>query len=136
MGSGAHRKLIAWQESMKMVELVYELTRSFPHEERFALSHQLRRSAISVPSNIAEGAARNSAKELLHYVGIANGSLAELDTQLEIAARLGYAGDLQAIEQQSARLGKLLVSLRRALVQRARGSGAPNRSPLTAHDTP
>lgn len=63
MGSGAHRKLIVWQESMKMVEMVYVATRDFPPDERFGLCSQLRRSAVSVPSNIAEGAARNSVRD-------------------------------------------------------------------------
>ena len=119
MGSGAHRKLIVWQESMKMVELVYKVTRAFPAEERFGLSEQMRRAAISVPSNIAEGAARNSVRELLHYVGVANGSLAELDTQIEASMRLGYVWDIHELEEQTSKIGRLMVALRRSL--RARG---------------
>lgn len=118
MPSGAHRKLVVWQESMKMVECIYQATQGFPPEERFGLAEQLRRAAISVPSNLAEGAARNSVRELLHYVGVANGSLAELDTQLELAARLGYLTEYGSLEQQSAKLGKLMVALRKSLKAR------------------
>lgn len=91
-GSGSHRDLMVWQEAMNLVEMVYRTTARFPSEETFGLSSQLRRSAVSVPSNIAEGAGRNSTRELVQYVGVASGSLAELDTQLEIAVRLGYLG--------------------------------------------
>ena len=75
---------------MQMVEEVYRLTATFPREEQFGLTSQMRRAAISVPSNIAEGAARNGTKELIHFLGIATGSLAELDTQLALAVRLGH----------------------------------------------
>jgi four helix bundle protein len=85
-----HRKLTVWQEAVKLVEMVYRATRGFPKDETFGLTRQLRRSAVSVPSNIAEGAGRNSTKELVQFLGVASGSLAELDTQLEVARRLGY----------------------------------------------
>ena len=113
-----HRKLVAWQESMKLAEMVYQVTATFPKEELYGLSAQMRRAAISVPSNIAEGAGRNSARELIQFVGIANGSLAELETQLELAIRLGYLNSESNCVEQVARVGRLLVGLRKSLKQR------------------
>lgn len=75
---------------MSLVEMVYQLTASFPEEEKFGLTNQIRRSAVSVSSNIAEGAGRNSKKEFRNFLGIANGSLNELMTQLELANRLRF----------------------------------------------
>ena len=85
----AHRDLLAWQEAIRLVEIVCRDTAGFPNEETFGLKSQLRRSAVSVPSNIAEGSARNTTGELVQFLGIARGSLAELETQLEVATRLG-----------------------------------------------
>ena len=103
---------------MNLVESVYQITTRFPKEEVFGLTAQLRRSAVSVPSNIAEGAGRNSSKELVQFLGIASGSLAELDTQLEIASRLGYVEVDAGVFQQASRVGQLLVALRRSLKNR------------------
>ena len=86
----AHRDLKAWQQPMSMVEAVYALTSTFPPEERFGLISQLRRAAVSVPSNIAEGFARNGSKELLQFLAIVGASLSELDTLMEI----GYPFEL------------------------------------------
>jgi four helix bundle protein len=83
-----HKKLKVWQLAMDIVSDVYRLTESFPSEEKFGLTSQMRRCAVSIPSNISEGAARNTHKEFVNYLHIAQGSLAELDTQLEIALRL------------------------------------------------
>ncbi len=80
----AHKKLKAWQEAITLVRIVYEVTASLPSEERYGLVSQMRRAAISVPSNIAEGAARQSNKESIQFYSIARGSLSELDTQLEL----------------------------------------------------
>jgi len=113
-----HRKLFAWQEAMNLVESVYQIAARFPKDELFGLTAQLRRSAVSVPSNIAEGAGRNSSKELVQFLGIASGSLAELDTQLEIASRLGYVEVDAGVFQQASRVGQLLVALRRSLKNR------------------
>jgi len=99
---------------MKLVELAYRETARFPKDETFGLAAQIRRSAVSVPSNIAEGAGRNSSGELLQFLGVGSGSLAELDTQLEISARLGYAEDIE-LTKQCSRVGQLLVALRRSI---------------------
>lgn len=110
-----HYDLIAWQEAMRLVEAVYRDTERFPSKERFGLTVQVTRSAISIPSNLAEGAARNSRRELLQFVGFSCGSLAELQTQLELAVRLGYlAVDAESV-RQAVRVGKLVRGLRKAL---------------------
>ncbi|HYW73526.1 MAG TPA: four helix bundle protein [Pyrinomonadaceae bacterium] len=85
-----HKKLIAWQKTMDLVEQVYELSRKLPREEVYGLTSQLRRAAVSVPSNIAEGAAGRSAVQFRNYLSIAIGSLKELATQVEIVWRIGY----------------------------------------------
>jgi len=113
--ANSYRELVAWQEAMRLVELVYRQTASFPKQEVFGLAAQLRRSAISIPSNIAEGAGRNSAKELFQFLGFASGSLAELETQLEIGKRLGYVETGSECLQQASRVGRLLTGLRRSI---------------------
>ncbi len=109
-----HRNLLAWCEAMTLVEVVYRDTASLPKEETFGLTAQIRRAAVSVPSNIAEGAARNSSGELLQFLGIACGSLAELETQLELAIRLGYLKADVASLAQSRRVGMLVRTLRKS----------------------
>jgi four helix bundle protein len=84
------RELIVWQKSMELVEAVYLHTRSFPREEIYGLTSQLRRAAVAIPSNIAEGQSRNTSGEFLQFLGISIGSLAELETQVELAFRLRY----------------------------------------------
>ena len=88
--STTHRDLHAWREAMSLVEIVYRATASFPRTEFFGLVNQIRRCAISIPSNIAEGAARNSTREWVQFLGVSCGSLSELETQLLIAQNLGY----------------------------------------------
>ncbi len=85
-----YKKLLVWQKSMDLLEHVYKLLQSLSKNERYALADQLRRSAVSVPSNIAEGSHRGSDKEFVHFLYIALGSLAEMETQLLIAERVGY----------------------------------------------
>jgi len=85
-----HKKLIAWQKAMDLVEKIYEVTRKLPREEIYGLTSQLRRAAVSVPSNIAEGAAGRSTIQFRNYLSVAIGSLNELETQLEIVWRIGY----------------------------------------------
>jgi four helix bundle protein len=85
-----HRKLDVWNESITLVKLVYELTKSFPKNEEYGISSQIRRAAVSIPGNIAEGAARKSLKEFIRFLHIARGSMSELDTYIEIGKQLGY----------------------------------------------
>ena len=84
------RELKVWQKAMELTDAVYDLVRQFPADERFALSDQLRRAVVSIPSNIAEGFGRDTHKDFAHFLSQARGSLYETDTQLEIAARRGF----------------------------------------------
>lgn len=106
-----HHQLRVWQESMELVTAIYALTATFPADERFALSNQMQRAAVSVPSNIAEGAARGSKADFIRFLYIARGSLSELETQLLIAQRLGYLDDLSAISAQLGSVFNLLGGL-------------------------
>jgi four helix bundle protein len=101
MAEKAHKKLVLWQKAVHLVVTVYEMTRRFPTSERFGLAAQMQRAAVSIPSNIAEGAARKGRKEYLQFVYTARGSLSELDTQLEIACQLGYLGPEESIKLQA-----------------------------------
>ena len=85
-----YRELIVWQKAIVLVKEVYRGTSDFPKTEIYALTNQIRRAAISIPSNIAEGQGRNSTREFLHFLSVAQGSLMELETQVTIAERLGY----------------------------------------------
>ena len=85
-----YKDLDIWQKGMDLSVLIYEVTKKFPVDEKFGLISQMRRCAVSIPSNIAEGSARNSYKEFVKFLHIALGSLAELETQLLLATRLGY----------------------------------------------
>ncbi|MDT4968207.1 MAG: hypothetical protein QOJ64_2944 [Acidobacteriota bacterium] len=117
MAVRSYRELLAWQKSMDLLELVYAATRCFPKEELFGLTSQLRRAALSVPSNIAEGQGRKSTKEFLHHLSIALGSLMELETQVLAAGRLHYIGqeDVDRLLDQSARVGRLINGLYNSL---------------------
>lgn len=85
-----HRDLRVWQQSIDFVSSIYLMTRSLPKEELFGLASQMRRSAVSVPSNIAEGYARGTDKEKIHFLRISSGSMSELETQLTLCLKLGY----------------------------------------------
>ena len=100
-GNGAmrvkdYRDLIVWQRAMDLVELIYKLTRLFPRDEQFGLTVQVRRAAVSVPSNIAEGQGRHTTREFLQFLSIASGSLKEVQTHVLIAQRLGYLNEEKA----------------------------------------
>ena len=110
-----YRDLLAWREAMSLVEFVYRDTECFPKSELFGLRTQIRRAAVSVPSNIAEGCGRNSSGELRQFVGIACGSLAELETQLELAVRLGFINTDTSAIRQTDRVGRLVNALRGSL---------------------
>ena len=123
MGNGesfkrAHERLEVWQEAMQLVEMVYLGTAGFPADERFGLTAQIRRSAVSVPSNIAEGAARRSTPEYLRFLSIARGSLSEMSTQLQIAARLGYMKPIPDVDALVDRVFARLTALMNALKKR------------------
>ena len=93
----SHKNLVVWQKSMKLVTRLYEVTRTFPKEELFGITSQMRRAAVSIPSNIAEGYGRVYGKETLRFLSNALGSASELETQLEICFRLGLASDADFI---------------------------------------
>lgn len=109
--------LRVWQGAMNLTEQVYRITGRFPRTELYGLTTQLRRAAISVPSNIAEGHTRESRKEYLHFVSVAQSSLSELSTQLELATRLQYVScsEFKVILAQATSLRKQLFALRNAL---------------------
>lgn len=111
MAHRTHQNLLAWQEAMALAKQVYALTAHFPREELYGLTSQMRRAAVSVPSNIAEGAARLGKREFLHFLSMARGSLSELDTQLILARDLGYAGDFETSSRQIDAVFKLLGGL-------------------------
>lgn len=111
-----HKRLNAWQLGMDIAFDVYHTTYSFPVEEKFGLTSQSRRNAVSVPSNIAEGAGRNTKKEFINFLHIAQGSLSELDTQLELARRLGFIDDQKwkALDEKLTEEDKVLSGLIRS----------------------
>ena len=116
----SYRDLRVWQSGMDLVVLVYEISERFPSKEIYGLTSQIRRAVVSVPSNVAEGHTRESTKEYLHHLSIAQASLAEVETQIEIAFRLNYCvqEETSKIPNHSASLGKQLYSLRNALQAR------------------
>ena len=110
----SYRDLVAWQQAMELVVSVYELTRTFPREELFGLTSQVRRSAASIPSNIAEGQGRRSGTgEFRQFLYVARGSLNETETDLEVAIRLGYAPP-RALHVELAEVGRVLNGLIRS----------------------
>lgn len=96
-----HKKLIAWQKGMDLVVSIYDLTKSFPREETYGMISQMRRAALSVPSNIAEGACDRSIEQFRNFLRISIGSLNELNTQLEVAFRIGYIDEIKHNKIQS-----------------------------------
>ena len=112
-----YRDLIVWQRSMELVTLVYQETRAFPKEELYGLTSQVRRCAVSIPSNIAEGHGRLTRADYIRFLGIATGSLFELQTQLQIAVNLGYLTEknYQRSEAVSLEVERMLSSLIRKL---------------------
>lgn len=107
-----------WQEGMSLAKDIYAATASFPKEEAFGLTSQMRRSAVSVPSNIAEGAARGGKKEFLQFLVISRGSLMELETQIILAKDLGFVGDSQVLLGKINKIFALLNGLIAALKMR------------------
>jgi four helix bundle protein len=109
----SYRDLIAWQKAMRFVTDVYLVTRAFPRDELYGLTSQLRRAAVSVPSNIAEGQAHFSSKEFHHFLSHARGSLVEIETQLLIARNVNYldAEQTRKLMESAAELGRVLNGL-------------------------
>ncbi len=104
--ANSYKDLIAWQKGIQLVKSIYELTSSFPDQEKYGLISQIRRAAVSIPSNIAEGQARFSPVDFRHFLRITRGSLAELETQLVLAHELRYITH-QQLDQQSALIDEL-----------------------------
>ncbi|WP_461246796.1 four helix bundle protein [Treponema sp. R6D11] len=108
-----YQELIVWQKSMEIAELVYQTTKKLPKDELYSLTNQMRRAAVSIPSNIAEGQARHSTKEFIHFLRIAQGSKAELETQLLLCLKIGYLtdSDTEGIMNLLQEIGKMLTAL-------------------------
>ncbi len=113
----SYRDLVAWQKAMTLVELVYSITAKLPPEECYGLTSQLRQAAVSIPSNLAEGHARETTKEFTRYIAIARGSLAELETQVELLSRLNMISteQLRAALDSCDEVGRILRGLRKSL---------------------
>ena len=120
-----HKDLILWQKAMALATDVHRLTTELPRHELFGLSSQLRRAAVSIPSNVAEGAARRTTREFLSFLHIARGSFAELETQLHLAVSIGYLTDaalapvLGRLDEVGRLLNAVIVGLRRREAQRS-----------------
>ncbi len=126
----SYKDLIVWQKAMDFAEHVYAVQRTFPAEERFGLCDQLRRAVVSIPSNIAEGRGRDTAKDFSHFLTLARGSLNEVTTQLELAARLGYLPSAVGLDGEAQEIRKML----NAMIQRLRQ--ASNENTIERKETP
>lgn len=119
MGSSfkSYKDLEVWQKGMALVKDIYEVTTDFPGEEKFGLVNQIRRSAVSIPSNIAEGHARSGTGEFKHFISIAMGSVAESETQLILSTELGYLNEdsTMVLLEQLDIIGKMLRGLYKSL---------------------
>ena len=120
MAVKSYRELIVWQRATDLAESVYTMTCGFPRQEVYGLTSQVRRSAVSVASNIAEGQGRKSTRDFLNFLSIARGSLCETETQVLLAQRLGYlkGHDGSGLLSQAAEVGRLINGLARALSRR------------------
>ncbi len=107
----SHMDLVVWQKSLNLVEKIYKITGFFPKEEIYGLTSQLKRAIISVPSNIAEGASRQTTKEFIQFLYISLGSLSEVETQLIIAKRLEFIENIDDLINQIKSLKKMLTNL-------------------------
>lgn len=117
MKSSNYKELKVWQKAMDLTVEVYKLVKLLPKEETYALSDQMRRAVVSIPSNIAEGQGRNSDKEFIQFLSIARGSLWELETQIEICLRIGYIDQSLATDTNNliAEISKMLNALSNSL---------------------
>ncbi len=116
-----YSELVVWQKSMDLVTEIYKFSNNFPSDERFGLSSQMRRAAVSVPSNIAEGHGRKATGAYINHLSIAHGSLMELETQIQIALRLEFVGASAALVliAQSNEIGRMLNALKNSLTKQA-----------------
>ena len=110
-----HKDLEVWKKSMDLVEDVYKLMKQLPESEKYGLISQIKRSSISIPSNIAEGAGRASTKEFIRYLDIATGSLSELETQLLLLDKLGFCSPEENLNEEIQTIGKMLYGLKLSL---------------------
>ena len=111
----SHKDLKVWQESITLVTKIYKVSENFPKHEVYGLSSQIRRAAVSIPSNIAEGAGRKGENEFTRFLYIAMGSLSEVETQLEISHRLGYIKDIEVINNSIYFIRNMLANLIKSL---------------------
>ncbi len=131
---GSYRELRVWEKAMDLVVEIYKLCKYLPKEETYGLSDQMRRASVSIPSNIAEGEGRKNNKEFIRYLYIAQGSISELQTQLEICVRLGYIPNEQiaAAENYTEEIGRMITKLIRNLQQQI----SKDREPTTTNQQP
>ena len=131
MASVAYKNLDAWQQGMNLVERCYKATVNFPREELYGLTSQLRRAAVSIPSNVAEGCCRRNTKVYAYHVAISLGSHGELETCIERSCRLGFlpANTRDALEQQAGSVGRLLSGLHRSLEEKIQREEAKHLAP-------
>ena len=113
-----HKDLDVWKRSMDLVQIIYEYTKLFPKEEMYGLTSQMRRAAVSIPSNIAEGAARKGDKEFIQFLMLSLGSLSELETQYLISIRLKFSNNNENLEETMVETKKLLLGFRNYLVNK------------------
>ena len=117
MSLKSYRDLEVWQKAMDLVVMCYQITKKFPKSEVYGLINQLQRAAVSIPANIAEGRERQHSKEFIQHLSIAYGSLAELETHIQIAERLNYIdmNQLKKVLDKTAEIGRMLNGLKRSL---------------------
>lgn len=115
-----HEKLDVWKKAVAIVTVVYQVTKTFPSDERFGLTSQIRRAGVSIPGNIAEGAARQSNKEFCQFLSIAQGSASELETELLIAKNLGFLSseDYERVYDEINAIARMIVGLSKAVKNR------------------
>ncbi len=131
----SYKDLLVWQKSMDVVTDIYKLTQSFPKEEMYGITSQIRRAVVSIPSNIAEGQARKYNQQFYHFLAIANGSIAEVETQLELCKRLGYVKtDVSNIFESLDSIGKMISKLQKSILKASEQQLATNNQQLTTNN--
>lgn len=113
-----HKDLDVWKQSIDLVLKIYKICNEIPNDEKFGLIAQIKRSVISIPSNIAEGAGRSSTKEFVRFLDIANGSLSELETQLIIVSKLEFAKSEEVLEEEIIVIRKMIYKLKQSLIKK------------------